>query len=535
MTHDSRGISKHHRGIPVNAPTGFLILSLEPHSTFQPASCFSMALPPRRAPCRRSQALPASSPCRDTAVARRHDSSKQHRRAGLEHASQHAPDYPPPSCHPQDYTSQHAPDYPPPSCHPQDYTSQHAPDYPPPSCHPQDYTSQHAPDYPPPSCHPQDYTSQHAPDYPPPSCHPQDYTSQHAPDYPPPSCHPQDYTSQHAPDYPPPSCHPQDYTSQHAPDYPPPSCHPQDYTSQHAPDYPPPSCHPQDYTSQHAPDYPPPSCHPQDYTSQHAPDYPPPSCHPQDYTSQHAPDYPPPSCHPQDYTSQHAPDYPPPSCHPQDYTSQHAPLPRAPEATLEAVVHGGDSPWEFAGVVYTTVRGRSKIYNFSYMCSVADIDVLGSTYRGVFTAAVNKIAEEHEIWKQKKESLQQELEKLRLQNEGMKKDLQTALMQNVTNVQQMAALTQTCQESECDMDTQMQEKQKYKLEAKLYKGAVSVLTEQATKPPGKENHKKYIEVINNLESALVMRKTICSMAFDHNPWNDEEWENVVKEWQREKA
>ncbi|CAM2115737.1 unnamed protein product [Caretta caretta] len=99
----------------------------------------------------------------------------------------------------------------------------------------------------------------------------------------------------------------------------------------------------------------------------------------------------------------------------------------------------------------------------------------------------------------------------------------------------MVALTQTCQELECDMDAQMQEKQKYKLEAKRYKGAVSVLTEQATKPPGKENHKKYTEVTNKLESALVARKTICSMAFHHNPSDDEAWENVVKEWQRAKA
>lgn len=49
--------------------------------------------------------------------------------------------------------------------------------------------------------------------------------------------------------------------------------------------------------------------------------------------------------------------------------------------------------------------------------------------------AVNKFAEEHEIWKDDKENLQQELQKLRLQNEGMQRDLQISLMQNIANAQ----------------------------------------------------------------------------------------------------
>ncbi|EMP42143.1 E3 ubiquitin-protein ligase MARCH5 [Chelonia mydas] len=40
------------------------------------------------------------------------------------------------------------------------------------------------------------------------------------------------------------------------------------------------------------------------------------------------------------------------------------------------------------GLVYTTMQGRSKIRNFSYVNSVAEVDVLRSTYRDIFTEVV---------------------------------------------------------------------------------------------------------------------------------------------------
>ncbi|CAM2096134.1 unnamed protein product [Caretta caretta] len=54
------------------------------------------------------------------------------------------------------------------------------------------------------------------------------------------------------------------------------------------------------------------------------------------------------------------------------------------------------------GLVYTTVWGRCKIRNFSYVISVAEVDVLRSTYHGVFTASFIDSCRRHKAAKSSK-------------------------------------------------------------------------------------------------------------------------------------
>ncbi|XP_067415211.1 uncharacterized protein [Emydura macquarii macquarii] len=134
------------------------------------------------------------------------------------------------------------------------------------------------------------------------------------------------------------------------------------------------------------------------------------------------------------------------------------------------------------------------------------------------------------------ETFEQELEKVKVQNESMRQDLQTALTRNLTSAQQMTALTWNSEALEEAVLIQEQRREKLRQNALQYWGAVSVLTDQVEKPGRtiKEDHKKCASVISKLTQTLMAHKTICSVALGENPWDDQDWENALEEWQREK-